>query len=340
MDNRDGISKPQIHLFDFDGTITVSDTLLDFISFAAGRWMMLLGFALHSPLIILMKLGLYSNHAVKQRVFGWFFRGMSESDFNDLCERYAVQRAALARPGAVETLRRLVSQGHTVCVVSASMDSWVRPFMRNMLKGAGGDVLVAGTRVEIVDGRLTGAFASRNCYGQEKVARIVEMLPRLADSRRAWHVTAYGDSGGDREMLAFADEAHYKPFRTEDGGRRQTLGEVVRFGVVGVAATLLQYAVYWVMVSMTSPTLAMTIGYAVSFVFNFIASTRFTFRQRATAKKGLGFALSHAVNYLLQMLTLNLFLAMGLGKDIAPIPMFCVCVPVNFLLVRFFLKRG
>ena len=166
------------------------------------------------------------------------------------------------------------------------------------------------------------------------------MLPRLADSRRAWHVTAYGDSGGDREMLAFAEEAHYKPFRAEGGGRRQTLGEVVRFGVVGVAATLLQYAVYWVMVSMTSPTLAMTIGYAVSFVFNFIASTRFTFRQRATAKKGLGFALSHAVNYLLQMLTLNLFLAMGLGKDIAPIPMFCVCVPINFLLVRFFLKRG
>ncbi|MCI7475204.1 MAG: GtrA family protein, partial [Prevotella sp.] len=51
-----------------------------------------------------------------------------------------------------------------------------------------------------------------------------------------------------------------------------------------------------------------------------------------------GFAFSHAVNYVLQMLTLNLFLWVGVPKQWAPIPMFCICVPVNFVLVRFFLK--
>ena len=132
--------------------------------------------------------------------------------------------------------------------------------------------------------------------------------------------------------------------------RRQQLGEVIRFGIVGITATLLQYFIYWLLLRLaihwdveagthTLSTVAMTIGYVVSFIYNFIASTRFTFRVKANARRGAGFLFSHVVNYSLQMLTLNLFLLLGIGKQWAPIPMFCVCVPVNFLLVRFFLKR-
>lgn len=121
--------------------------------------------------------------------------------------------------------------------------------------------------------------------------------------------------------------------------RRQQLGEVIRFGIVGVLATLLQYAIYWVLIHWLAPTISMTIGYAISFAFNFVASTRYTFCVEASAKRGAGFALSHAVNYVLQMLMLNLAIWLGVSKQWAPIPMFCVCVPVNFLLVRFFLKK-
>ena len=128
------------------------------------------------------------------------------------------------------------------------------------------------------------------------------------------------------------------------------LGEVLRFGIVGVLATLIQYAVYRGLLlfipdgvsvarSQFLSSLCMTAGYGVSFVFNFFASTRFTFRVEANARRGAGFAFSHAVNYLLQMATLNFFLWIGLSKALAPVPMFCICVPVNFVLVRFFLKR-
>lgn len=135
-----------------------------------------------------------------------------------------------------------------------------------------------------------------------------------------------------------------------DDKRRQQLGEVVRFGIVGVTATLLQYFIYWSLLRLaihwdveagthTLSTMAMTIGYVVSFIYNFVASTRFTFRVKANARRGAGFLFSHVVNYSLQMLTLNFFLLLGVSKQWAPIPMFCVCVPINFLLVRFFLKR-
>lgn len=117
------------------------------------------------------------------------------------------------------------------------------------------------------------------------------------------------------------------------------IGEVVRFGMVGVAATLIQTLVYCLLVGVFHYTIANTTGYIVSFVFNYIASTRFTFRVKSTAKRGAGFALSHFINYLLQTAMLSLFIGLGFDKRLALIPMFCVCVPVNFILVRFFLKK-
>jgi phosphoserine phosphatase len=68
---------------------------------------------------------------------------------------------------------------------------------------------VLGTQVEVIDGKLTGRFLSKNCYGQEKVNRILSLYP----NRQEYNLTAYGDSRGDKEMLAFADESHFKPFR-------------------------------------------------------------------------------------------------------------------------------
>ena len=135
-----------------------------------------------------------------------------------------------------------------------------------------------------------------------------------------------------------------------DEARRQQIGEVLRFVIVGVAATLLQYGIYSVLILLIRSdasaaqaqlfsTAAMTVGYAISFVFNFVASTRYTFKVKANARRGAGFALSHAVNYLLQIATLNLFLWLGMSRQLAPVPMFGICVPINFLLVRFFLKR-
>lgn len=124
-----------------------------------------------------------------------------------------------------------------------------------------------------------------------------------------------------------------------DSSKRQKLGEVLRFAIVGVVATLIQYLVYLLLMRWVDATVANTVGYVVSFVFNFFASTRYTFRVKANAKRGAGFVLSHAVNLLLQTVTLNLFLWLGVPKGLAPIPMFAICVPINFLLVRFFLKR-
>ena len=112
------------------------------------------------------------------------------------------------------------------------------------------------------------------------------------------------------------------------------LREVVRFGIVGAVATLLQYGLYVLLNRLVHPTLANTIAYALSFAFNYVASTRYTFQVKSTARRGLGFAFSHLINYTLQTATLALMLWLGLPKDLALIPVFAICVPINFILVR------
>ena len=119
---------------------------------------------------------------------------------------------------------------------------------------------------------------------------------------------------------------------------RSKLGEIVRFGIVGVLATAIQYGVYRILIHWLNYNIANTIGYIVSFVFNFFASTHYTFKVQATAKRGAGFALSHIVNWLLQTVVLNLMVLISISQQWAPLPMFCICVPINFLLVRYFLK--
>ena len=188
--------KAKLFAFDFDGTLTTRDTLLEFIRFACGTMRFLLGFLLYSPLLVLMKLRLYSNGKAKQKVFAHFFKGMTISEFDALCQDFASTHRHLLRPEVVSQLEQALSEGAEVLIVSASVDNWVQPFFPK--------VKVLGTQIEVIDGRLTGRFLTPNCYGQEKVRRILAFHP----DRSAYHLTAYGDSRGDREMLAFADESH------------------------------------------------------------------------------------------------------------------------------------
>ncbi len=119
----------------------------------------------------------------------------------------------------------------------------------------------------------------------------------------------------------------------------QLFVEARRFIVVGVAAVAIQYGAYLLLLQWLQPVVANTLGYIVSFLFNYIASTKYTFRVKSSARHGVGFAFSHLVNYILQSLLLVFFLYIGLQKGWAMLPVFAICVPTNFVLVRYFLKH-
>lgn len=194
----------RIAAFDFDGTITRKDTLIEFLRFAGGNARLYAVFTLYSPLLVLMKLRLYDNQKAKEKIFAHYFKDIPLEQFNDLCRRFSEQKGqSLVYADAKTQIAKHKAQGDEVIIISASIENWVCHFAE-ALKA---DKLLA-TQVEVQDGKITGRFLTANCYGKEKVKRLLSAYPE----RDKYYLIAYGDSRGDKELLQFADEQHYKQF--------------------------------------------------------------------------------------------------------------------------------
>ena len=179
----------RIAAFDFHGTITRKDTLIEFLRFARGNARLYAVFTFYSPLLVLMKLRLYDNQKAKEKIFAHYFRGMPIAQFDDLCRRFFEQKGqSLIYTEAKVLITKHKAQGDEVVIISASIENWVCHFAE-ALKA---DKLLA-TQVEVQDGKITGRFLTANCYGKEKVKRLLSAYPE----RDKYYLIAYGDSRGD-----------------------------------------------------------------------------------------------------------------------------------------------
>jgi len=212
----------RIAFFDFDGTITTKDTLLEFIKFSKGPARFYLGFLLNSPWLIAYRLKIISNQAAKERILTWFFRNYPLPAFLQLCLEFATEvMPGLIRPKALQEITLLQEKGVTVVIVSASPENWISPWIAQIRAS------LLATRLELTPApplpaipisettpprpvpRLTGRILGRNCHGEEKVRRIREAWS-LSDYSEIY---AYGDTGGDKPMLGLGTASFYKPFR-------------------------------------------------------------------------------------------------------------------------------
>ena len=191
-------------LFDFDGTITTKDTFVEFIKFYKGTFRFWIGFALLSPFIIAFKLKLFPNWRAKELVLTYFFKNTPIDAFKQVCTRFNETIVpTLLRPKALLEIEKHRKEGTEIWIVSASPELWIQQWATAQ------NIALIGTKLEIVNGKLTGKLEGKNCYGVEKENRVKAAI-NLSDYQ---HISAYGDSSGDKELLALADNAFYKPFR-------------------------------------------------------------------------------------------------------------------------------
>lgn len=189
--------KKTVAAFDFDGTLTRGDTLTAFIRFTHGWRRLLWGFLQHTHWLLLIRLGLYPSARAKEKIICHFYKGTAYSQFVTWGREFADVAESMLNCEVLEKLREHQAAGHTVCVVTASIDEWVRPVCEKL-----GVKFVIATRVEVSsDGKLTGRLLTLNCNGEEKVRRLLEVFPQ----RQAYTLYAYGDSHGDDALLALAD---------------------------------------------------------------------------------------------------------------------------------------
>lgn len=195
--------KKKIAFFDFDGTITTKDTLLEFIRYSKGNFLFFLGFLLNMPYLLAYKLKLISNQYAKEKVLRFFFHDTPVDRFKYYCTGFSENiLPALIRPKALEEIKKLQENNTMVVVVSASPENWIEEWaVKNGLQ------LIA-SKLEVNNKKITGKILGKNCNGNEKVNRI-----NASFDLSCYHVVAaFGDSNDDKPMLQLASHAYYRAF--------------------------------------------------------------------------------------------------------------------------------
>ena len=168
------------------------------------KWKLYAEFLLILPLFIAYKLGFFSEQGIKNLCLGLVFKNILKDDFNLLCARFSTEiLPSILRPLAMQKLNWHKQNGDKIVIVSASLEEYLAPWCEK-----NGFELIA-SKLDVLDGRITGKLDGLNCHGDEKVRRIKEKY----DLNSFEKIYAYGDTKGDLPMLKLAHESFYKPFR-------------------------------------------------------------------------------------------------------------------------------
>lgn len=189
--------------FDFDGTLTIRDSYAGFLRWRAGPLRWAAGLARIAPAGTAW-LAHRDRGRLKAAATRVFLRGVPRAQLEADAEGYAAEAFdRLVRPDALLAWRAHGEAGDARVIVTASPETVVAPFAARL----GADRLI-GTRLAFDSaGVATGGFDGANCRGPEKVTRL-----EAAYAPGVRLVAAYGDTSGDREMLAVADRPGWRVF--------------------------------------------------------------------------------------------------------------------------------
>jgi len=124
--------------------------------------------------------------------------------FDKLCRQFTHHvLPALIRPKALEQIQTYQQEKTKVVVVTASAELWVKQWCDQT------GIECIGTKLKVSGQKITGQLLSANCNGVEKVNRIRQQF-NLSEYIA---IDCYGDTSGDREMLAIGTRSTFKPFR-------------------------------------------------------------------------------------------------------------------------------
>lgn len=187
-------------LFDFDGTLTKRDTFPQFIFFSVGYLKGLLGFLIFFPFVFLFLAKLMDGAKLKAKLVRFYFKGKEEEKLNQLGKAFIEKliQTNSFKEDVLEKFEAYKSKSDEVCIVSASLNIWIRAFakMHNI------DYLC--TELEFENGIYTEQLKTPNYNRTEKAIRIRKKF-NLADYSE---IIAYGNSTGDKAMFELSTKAN------------------------------------------------------------------------------------------------------------------------------------
>ena len=189
------MTAPGIAAFDFDGTLVPGDSLPRYLIRLLGRRRFASALSASGPAMAAAYRS-SGRDGAKAALLLRAVAGVDAERATAVGESFSRVLAGQVRPGMSERIEWHRGQGHRLVLVSASLGLYLIPFGR--LRDF--DEVIA-TALEVgPDGRLTGRLMGANVRAAQKAVLLKDWIGEVPAT-----VWAYGDSRGDREMLAMAD---------------------------------------------------------------------------------------------------------------------------------------
>jgi HAD superfamily hydrolase (TIGR01490 family) len=191
-------------IFDFDGTLTYKDSMIEFVRYYRGNLRFILGMIWLFPKLLLYKLNLIPNNKAKELFLTYFFKNEPVTIFREKGDRFAQEIIpSLLIPSALRQFEEHLRMGDQLVVISASAESWLRQWCDHK------KVSLLATRLQVINNVITGKLSGPNCYGIEKVNRLKAFL----DLEKFKEIIVYGDSKGDNALFEISTNHYYKYFQ-------------------------------------------------------------------------------------------------------------------------------
>lgn len=190
----------KLAVFDFDGTLYKGDSLFSFAFFSRGCIKVIMSFLKALPWMIGYVMHLCTNDQAKEKLFSFLFSNM---DYEAFCRKGSDFVEIIEKKCNKHTLRwlkELKNQGYRIIIISASCPEWISPWAS--LHGVDN---VIGTEPEVLNNKLTGYFKSPNCFGIEKVIRLISVIPNIDE----YDIEAFTDSiKSDYPLISISCRSH------------------------------------------------------------------------------------------------------------------------------------
>ncbi len=198
-------SKNIIAAFDFDGTLTYHDLLFPFLNYLSHPLYIARGVICALPYLPLGLYEPYYRQKAKEAILSQVIKGINLEEIKRKGDEFAKNIIPKKlRPEGIERLQWHQKQGHRCILISANIDIFLEPWA---LYAGFNDLICSKVAVDDHN-KLTGKLLGLNCWGAEKIRRLLQ----VAGPKSHYTLYAYGDSKGDRELLQLADHRFFRTF--------------------------------------------------------------------------------------------------------------------------------
>ena len=192
----------KLHLFDFDGTISNSDSMFEFLKMIYNKSSFYFLIIKSLPIFIKYHLGIISKDNFKEMFLINFLSKFSKNFLTLNAKIFVKNYEGNLKKSALKYIKNLKKdKENEITIVSASLDIWITPIAKNL------GINPISTVSNFNNNSFSG-IKGKNCWGKEKVSRI----QTIYDLKEYSEIYAYGDSSGDFEMLKIANHKMYRFF--------------------------------------------------------------------------------------------------------------------------------